>query len=738
MKSSMERRSRRLKNAALSLLGVAIGLALAEVGFRARDRGAFPHLNVYEADPELAVRLRPGAVQRVSFNGNPVTDVRINEEGLRGGALPGPAPDEILVVGDSQVFGLGVQEDEAFAAQLSRILGGRAVVNAGIPTYGPHEFHSVIQRLLEKRHTPKPSARGASPASGLTVVYAVNFANDLFDARHSNRQRHAVWDGWAVRIETAPEHVTRFPGRELLYRDSHAFYALRSLLYRDRSSEILGERGFRSEGRWKDLVGEGEDLKVGLLRERRNLEEEREGALKKADEEVLLSQLEMEKIVREKYPDIVGDALGQAYTKTHGSPGDIVIKEVVLAEEGSNTVERTLAGAAVRQEIEARIRARVDQEVRKVATDGALSTSFQERQARQKKLQDLLAAPARIARSLSPLRPHLERMKALCDEYGARLVVVGLPVDVMVSREEAKKYRNFPKDLDLGPARILVTDLIESSEAMGVSAVDALPVLQAAEPGAFLLGDLHMTPKGHRAVAEALAARIREPPISRLPLPLPPGRSRAPKAEEWKDTAARRLSAGGGHLPIDCEVRRNREWVRLVCKGASSAPTGLSVDRGGRGEAMALVHEGVAALTIPVAMGDEVGLTISWAGGTAQVAITGSAEASPSIQVLGTSSSSAPAPSASVAELCSCHAKVKGGAPCSTFPGAPDVDCSRTYAGDCFSLLACSSGDIFFPPTCQRGWRRAGALEHCFKECSDDRPCEVGRCQPYQGVSLCM
>jgi len=42
-------------------------------------------------------------------------------------------------------------------------------------------------------------------------------------------------------------------------------------------------------------------------------------------------------------------------------------------------------------------------------------------------------------------------------------------------------------------------------------ALDATPALAAAEPGAFLDGDIHLTPRGHRALAEALAAKPREP-----------------------------------------------------------------------------------------------------------------------------------------------------------------------------------------------------------------------------------
>src|SRR6185503_18063686 len=98
------------------LFGTLVGLALVEGIFRLRDSGAFPHLNVYEPDAELGVRLRPGATERTRVEPNPVTSVRINEHGLRGAPLALPMTNAVLVVGDSTAFGLGVEEDETFSA----------------------------------------------------------------------------------------------------------------------------------------------------------------------------------------------------------------------------------------------------------------------------------------------------------------------------------------------------------------------------------------------------------------------------------------------------------------------------------------------------------------------------------------------------------------------------------------------------------------------------------------------
>jgi hypothetical protein len=79
----------------------------------------------------------------------------------------------------------------------------------------------------------------------------------------------------------------------------------------------------------------------------------------------------------------------------------------------------------------------------------------------------------------------------------------------MVSPGEWAKY-GAAQPVDMGPTRILVEDVVASAEALGAEALDATPALAAAEPGAFLDGDIHMTPKGQRALGAAVAAKLRE------------------------------------------------------------------------------------------------------------------------------------------------------------------------------------------------------------------------------------
>ncbi|MCY1008894.1 hypothetical protein OV079_25715 [Nannocystis pusilla] len=200
------------------MAGLGLGLAATECAFRARDEGAFPHVNLYVEDPRLGVRLQPGASMRFKLGGNPRTTIHVNASGYRGADWPEPPQRrEIVVVGDSQVFGLGVEDGETLASRLAERTG-RPVIGAGVPTYGPREYLEVARELLGRR---RPE----------TVVVVLDFVDDPFELARANGERHAVWDGWAVRRETMPDEVTQFPGRGWLMSRSHAVYALRRWLY---------------------------------------------------------------------------------------------------------------------------------------------------------------------------------------------------------------------------------------------------------------------------------------------------------------------------------------------------------------------------------------------------------------------------------------------------------------------------------------------------------------------------
>jgi SGNH hydrolase-like domain, acetyltransferase AlgX len=573
-----------LSRGAMMCCGLALGVAAAEGVFAYRDGGALPHLNVYVADAELGVRLLPGATQKVAFGGNPITSVRINGDGYRGGELPAPGKDDVLVVGDSQVFGLGVEEGETFSARLGAA-SGRPVMNGGVPTYGPAEYRAVISEQLAKRH-PK------------TVVLTINLVNDLFEVQHLNKDRHAVWDGWAVRKETAPAATTRFPGRDLLYRRSHLFFALRKWRH---GEDRTAERGVVSEGTWRDLVTTGAQVEG----ERRAIDDARHKRL--AEMTTAHHEIEgAEQAIDEKIRSILGEATfvdSFALETARANPGDIV-------QDGFGEGSRSSVATADQIAAAATIRAQLRQQLARWAK---AHNSADAKEA----LASLAASDGALARLTQldveklttalepPLGAYLRDVQQLVEHAGARLVVVILPIDVQVSADEWKKYGATP--IDMAPSKALTTELVALCRTLGVSVLDATPVLAQAEPGAFLDKDIHMTPRGHAAVAAALGKTIAEPaPVrevasERSPVPLPDVFKHAPEV------------IVSGSSDAACETKQVREWLRIQCpRSARALPVDVEITRDDGHEAMVLVMPAEISLVVPVVLGRELAATLTW------------------------------------------------------------------------------------------------------------------------------
>lgn len=674
----------RLRPLLLASLGTAAGLGLVEGAFRIRDHGAFPHLNVYVADPALGVRLRPGATERISFSGNPPSDVRINAAGYRGADWPAQAADEILVVGDSQAFGLGVDEHESFAARLGEKLH-RPVANAAVPTYGPDEYEAVLRTQLPRR---KPK----------TVLYTINVANDLFEASHPNAQRHAVWDGWAVRKETAPAHVMELPGRALLFRDSHAFFALRGAWYRASGSE---DGSVPSEGGWQELS------RAGLADEQARADAKQQSQAQRAERGKKRAALHAE---QKQVDALLQKAIGQAVAQgdedgeelgigvlhaSHAQPGDIVRTSY---GEGSRPVPAAAAeiqrAAEVRDQFAAKLRERHDQE-------GLAALQRLPRVDTELRAIDTEQMTVEL-QSRSPLRAHLERVAALCEASGAELVVVVLPLDVQVSSTEWAKYHAPP--IDLAASRSLVDDVLGVAARLGARTVDAWPSLASAEPGAFLDGDLHMSPKGHQAVADAIERALARPPrVPAVPVELPLGRTPVPTADAFTHGAPVPESYFfmSDLRPLGCSASVVREWLRLSCKKAR-----FELVAKGHAEPMILDTEDAGVLVVAMLEAAAWAVNVRspkrsyrigslWAfGEDGPETYASELEGRRAHQIM-------PTPTAEEEALCACW-KSQGHADCIDLVGAADEGCA-SYATDCTALVACARGDASTPRRCAHG-----------------------------------
>jgi hypothetical protein len=642
------------------LLGLSLGLVLAEVAFRVRDDGAFPHLNIYVADEKQGVRLEPNAELKLRVGDNPLTSVHTNDQGYRGADWPAPTAGEVLVVGDSQVFGLGVEDGETFSAKLSEALAV-PVLNAGVPTWGPGEYTTAVEEVLRER---KPAV----------VIYVLNLSNDLFEADRPNNQRHRVWDGWAVRAETAPKDVTEFPFRKALMSKSHLVFGVRKLMHvKDPSDE-----GFASEGTWRDVVSASETMKTEAADEptRKFLE-----ARARLDAQLKGISNRLEEHLEEKlYDEDVAEAVNKV-ARPGGDPQDIFEEGDAEGGRSVNTTVMHLLTAAMSE-------TRNEAFLEKLAAthaDAELKKLIAERKKLRDEVNSLRTEAA--AKHEVPLDRVLSRTKAACDAAGARLIIVGLPLDVMVSADEWKKYG--AKPIDLTPTIALREGLVRRAEAIGLEGVDPTEALVAAEPGAFLSRDLHLSPKGHAAFAQFLAGVVKQPKKKTL-LALPDGRSWPPTDDEW---AAAGECTVKGSTAAKCSTKLVREWLSVDCTNEDEPLGGITLTAGGHGDA----HISGDRLLIPVLEGDATRARFDWAKSYRELTLD--------------------YPKGGKLVMAFAQPRPTGTRPAAT---------STTVPNDPLREVECGASD-----------RVGGALRRCAPACDEKTPCKEGHCEPWPTGAFC-
>lgn len=114
---------------------------------------------LFMPDPATGHRLRPGASTRFT-TAEFSTRIAINPQGVRDDEPIGPKPAgerRVLVLGDSIVFAVQVEQDETFCERLEALLNDRGdgwryrVINAGVQGYGPMEearfFETIASRF---------------------------------------------------------------------------------------------------------------------------------------------------------------------------------------------------------------------------------------------------------------------------------------------------------------------------------------------------------------------------------------------------------------------------------------------------------------------------------------------------------------------------------------------------------------------------------------------------------------
>jgi hypothetical protein len=259
--------------------------------------------------------------------------------------------------------------------------------------------------------------------------------------------------------------------------------------------------------------------------------------------------------------------------------------------------------------------------------------------------------------------------------------------------------------------------------------------LAVAEPGAFLNRYLHMTPKGHDAVARALAAKLAESPPSFPTGALAEGRTRIP--EGYLEQRGVRGIYGTG-----CAATGAVEWLRIYCyvgRKSSVRTLGIKVIDGGRGEAMTFTMPRAMLFMAPFVAGkDKLAVDFAWSDRVQRLEYD---DAKGLVfrpgRPLAAGDPTGPTPLETKLLACLKQAKQMEEAGYKLKVGA-EPDCERTYGDDCERLIECAKGDPASPPDCDRGSVNAGVIGRCHALCGPGRPaCARGACVDWPGAQIC-
>ena len=192
------------RNLGITLLSIVLALAVCEGLLRIFGAGVLPKPDLYEMDPDVGKRMRPG------WEGNEFeAPVVINSKGLRSPETPYEKPEgvyRILALGDSWTFGFRMNEPDAYPRQLERILNERAatrgdprrfeVINAGVIGYSTDQEAAYL-RVEGWKYQPDLV---------LVNYYPVNDTHNKL-ASYQKRANIRAIHPWLLRLYEAPKRL---------------------------------------------------------------------------------------------------------------------------------------------------------------------------------------------------------------------------------------------------------------------------------------------------------------------------------------------------------------------------------------------------------------------------------------------------------------------------------------------------------------------------------------------------
>ena len=174
--------------AGIALFSTTVSLLAAELVVRVVDGGAHDALHLFQVTDEPPFMGLSEGSQRLRAPDGHVTTVQLDAEGQR---VPNATGATTLVVGDSQVLGLGVEGAQTFC-HLART-PERPIACLGTPGWSLKDALDAAASW-ETTH--------AAPLRKVVVV--LNESNDLHEAGQSIPRRHVIHGGWLLNRTEAP------------------------------------------------------------------------------------------------------------------------------------------------------------------------------------------------------------------------------------------------------------------------------------------------------------------------------------------------------------------------------------------------------------------------------------------------------------------------------------------------------------------------------------------------------
>jgi lysophospholipase L1-like esterase len=198
------KRAIRIYRVLLTLVTLLVSLAIAEGVLRLVEKAQVGDRAIEDKlinDPILGLKLAPYTLGH-------------DANGFRNDSVPQQA--DVVVLGDSQTWGVNAERQDAWPQQLSK-LSGHGVYNMGMGGFGPAQYKALL-----------PQALGLSPK---IIVVGFYFGNDIYDAYHMAYQFEAHRDlrsraGGDLSVDTVGDKTNQLWNEE---KQFHATFGRTSL-----------------------------------------------------------------------------------------------------------------------------------------------------------------------------------------------------------------------------------------------------------------------------------------------------------------------------------------------------------------------------------------------------------------------------------------------------------------------------------------------------------------------------